>query len=107
MECLAAPLEFTAGEDGNLGKVRLQRMELGEPDASGRRSPRPVEGDIYELETDLAVIAVGTRSNPVLLENEPGLELDRRGYIKVNEMTGETSIPGVFAGGDIVRNNFV
>ncbi|WP_084435475.1 FAD-dependent oxidoreductase [Desulfomicrobium escambiense] len=102
MECLAAPLEFIPGEDGNLGTVRLQRMELGEPDASGRRSPKPVEGDIYELPTDLAVIAVGTRSNPVLLENEPGLALDKRGYIQVNEETGETSMPNVFAGGDIV-----
>jgi glutamate synthase (NADPH/NADH) small chain len=91
-----------AGEDGNLGKVRLQRMELGEPDASGRRSPRPIEGDTYELDTDLAVIAVGTRSNPVLLENEPGLALNKWGYIQVNEETGETSMPNVFAGGDIV-----
>jgi glutamate synthase (NADPH/NADH) small chain len=102
MECLAAPLEFLPGEDGNLGRVRLQRMELGEPDASGRRSPKPIEGDIYELETDLAVIAVGTRSNPVLLENEPGLALDKRGYVEINEETGETSMPNVFAGGDIV-----
>lgn len=58
MECLAAPLEFLPGQDGNLGTVRLQRMELGEPDASGRRSPRPVPDDVYELDTDLAVIAV-------------------------------------------------
>ncbi len=102
MECLAAPLEFLPGEDGNLGKVRLQRMELGEPDASGRRSPKPIEGDFYELDTDLAVIAVGTRSNPVLLENEPGLALNKWGYVEINEETGETSMTNVFAGGDIV-----
>ncbi|NHZ45274.1 NADPH-dependent glutamate synthase [Desulfovibrio sp. XJ01] len=102
MECLAAPLEFLPGQDGNLGTVRLQRMELGEPDASGRRSPRPVPDDVYERDTDLAVIAVGTRSNPVLLENEPGLALNKWGYIEVDEHTGETSMPNVFAGGDIV-----
>jgi glutamate synthase (NADPH/NADH) small chain len=102
MECLASPLEFLPGKDGNLGKVRLQRMELGEPDESGRRSPQPIEGDEYELETDLAVIAVGTRSNPVLLENEPGLTLNKRGYVVINEETGETSMPNIFAGGDIV-----
>ncbi|MDR3045059.1 MAG: NADPH-dependent glutamate synthase [Desulfovibrio sp.] len=102
MECLAAPLEFLPGQDGNLGTVRLQRMELGDPDASGRRSPRPVPHDVYELDTDLAVIAVGTRSNPVLLENEPGLALNKWGYVEVDEHTGETSMPNVFAGGDIV-----
>jgi glutamate synthase (NADPH/NADH) small chain len=77
-------------------------MELGEPDASGRRSPKPVEGDTYELETDLAVIAVGTNPNPVLLENEPDLKLNKWGYIEVDEATGETSIPNAYAGGDIV-----
>ncbi|TVM33812.1 glutamate synthase (NADPH), homotetrameric [Oceanidesulfovibrio marinus] len=102
MECLASPLEFKPGEDGNLGSVRLQRMELGEPDDSGRRRPVTIEGDIYELPTDLAVIAVGTRSNPVLLESEPDLKLNKWGYIEVDEETGETSMPNVFAGGDIV-----
>ncbi len=102
MECLAAPLEFKANEDGTLGSVRLQRMELGEPDDSGRRRPQPIDGDFYELETDLAVIAVGTRSNPVLLKSEPDLKLNRWGYIEVDEKTSETSIPNVFAGGDIV-----
>ena len=102
MQVLSAPLEFLGDVGGNLRAVTLQRMELGEPDASGRRSPVPVAGDIYELETDLAVIAVGTRSNPVLLDNEPGLELNRWKYIVVNEDTGETSIPNVYAGGDIV-----
>jgi len=102
MECLAAPLEFLADPDGNLGRVRLQRMELGPPDESGRCKPVPVPGDTYELETDLAIIAVGTRANPVLLENEPRLAVNKWGYIQVDEKTGETSIPNVFAGGDIV-----
>lgn len=102
MEVLSNPLEFRADKNGNLASVLLQRMELGEPDDSGRRRPVPVEGDTYELETDLAVIAVGTRSNPVLLENEPELQLNKWGFIEADEETGETSIPNVFAGGDIV-----
>ena len=77
-------------------------MELGEPDASGRRRPVPVEGATYELATDLAIVALGTRSNPILLEATEGLEKTERGYIKVDEATGETSLPNVFAGGDIV-----
>ncbi|GAB7079002.1 bifunctional dihydroorotate dehydrogenase B NAD binding subunit/NADPH-dependent glutamate synthase [Megalodesulfovibrio paquesii] len=102
MECLAAPLEFTCNEHGHLQSVKLQRMELGEPDDSGRRSPRPIEGAFYELPTDLAIIAVGTRSNPVMLDNEPNLATNKWGYIQVDESTCETSIPNVFAGGDIV-----
>ncbi|WP_236615089.1 NADPH-dependent glutamate synthase [Desulfovibrio sp. X2] len=102
MECLASPLEFLADEGGKLRAVRLQRMELGEPDASGRRSPRAVPGDVYEMETDLAIVAVGTRSNPLLLENESALETNERGYLLVDEETCETSMPNVFAGGDIV-----
>jgi glutamate synthase (NADPH/NADH) small chain len=99
---LVAPLAFTGNENGRLSSVRLQRMELGEPDASGRRSPKPIPGDEFELKTDLAVIAVGTKSNPLLLEATPDLQLSKRGYIVANEETGETSIPNVFAGGDIV-----
>ena len=98
---LVAPVRFN-GEDGVLKSATLQRMELGEPDASGRRRPVPVEGAVFEHETDLAIIAVGTRSNPILLESTPGLELNSHGYIVADEETGETSIPNVFAGGDIV-----
>ena len=99
---LVGPLHFNASESGVLKSVTLQRMALGEPDASGRRRPMPIEGEVFEHETDLAVVAVGTRSNPILLEATPRLELNKRGYIVVNEETGETSIPNVFAGGDIV-----
>ncbi|MDK2957410.1 MAG: glutamate synthase small chain [Desulfovibrionales bacterium] len=102
MECLAQPLKFLVDENDRLRGVSLQKMELGQPDESGRRSPQPIPGEIYELETDLAVIAVGTRANPVLLENEPRLKTNKWGYIEVNEDTCETSIPNVFAGGDIV-----
>ena len=101
-EMLAAPLCFNGDAEMRLQSVTLQKMELGEPDASGRRRPVPVEGQTYDLATDLAIVALGTRSNPILLEATRGLELTERGYIKVNEETGETSMPSVFAGGDIV-----
>ena len=101
LELLCAPLGFTGDENGRLTAVTLQRMELGEPDASGRRSPKPIPDDTYTLPTDLAVIAVGTNANPVLLEATPGLKLNKWGYIEANEH-GETSLPNVFAGGDIV-----
>lgn len=99
---LSAPLRFNGDEELRLKSVTLQKMELGEPDASGRRRPVPVPGEVYDLETDLAIVALGTRSNPILLEATPDLKLNSRGYIEVNAETGETSIPNVFAGGDIV-----
>jgi glutamate synthase (NADPH/NADH) small chain len=98
---LSAPLRFLGDAGGRLEAVELQRMQLGDPDASGRRSPVPVAGDIFTLRTDLAIIAVGTGANPVLTESVPGLKLNRRGYIET-DANGETSIPDVFAGGDIV-----
>ncbi len=101
LELLSAPVKFTLDENGNLAGVVLQDMELGEPDASGRRSPVPIPGKTRELKTDLAIIALGTQANRVLLEETPGLPLSKRGYIEVND-AGETGIPNVFAGGDIV-----
>lgn len=101
-EMLASPVKFNGDAEMKLTSVTLQKMELGEPDASGRRRPVPVEGATYELATDLAIVALGTRSNPILLEATEGLEKTERGYIKVDEATGETSLPNVFAGGDIV-----
>ena len=98
---LNSPLAFHGDENGLLTSVSLQRMELGEPDDSGRRSPKPIPGDIVEMATDLAIVAVGTSSNPILLEATPSLKTNKWGYIEVDE-NGETSIPNVFAGGDIV-----
>lgn len=98
---LNAPVAFHGDEAGRLVSVTLQRMELGEPDSSGRRSPRPIEGELVEMETDLAIVAVGTRSNPILLDATPSLKCNKWGYLEVDE-NGETSIPNVFAGGDIV-----
>ena len=99
---LSSPIEFIGDEHKVLKSVKLQKMQLGEPDASGRRRPEPISGAIEEMATDLAIVALGTSSNPILLEATPNLNLNKRGYIEVNPETGETSIPNVFAGGDIV-----
>lgn len=99
---LSAPIRFNGDENSKLVSVTLQKMQLGEPDESGRRRPVPVEGEVWDLETDMAIVALGTRSNPILLDATPDLKQNKWGYIEVNPETGETSIPNVFAGGDIV-----
>lgn len=99
---LVAPLEILGDDKGWVRAVRLQRMELGEPDASGRRRPIPVPGSEFELPCELAIVAIGTRANPLLSNACPGLKLNKWGNIEIDD-NGMTSIPGVFAGGDIVR----
>jgi glutamate synthase (NADPH/NADH) small chain len=99
---LTAPVEVIGDEKGWVTGLRCVLMELGEPDASGRRSPRPVEGSEFVLDCDMVVVAIGTRANPLLTATCPELRLDRRGNIVVDER-GMTSVPGIFAGGDIVR----
>ena len=96
------PIEYIADEKGNVTQVKLQVMELGEPDASGRRSPVPVEGKIETIDIDLAVVAVGVSPNPLVPTSVAGLELGRKNTIAVNEQM-QSSIPTIFAGGDIVR----
>lgn len=99
---LASPLELLGDDRGWVRGVRLQRMRLGEPDDSGRRRPVPIEGSEFELPADVAVVAIGTRANPLLTSTCPQLKLNKWGNIEVDE-NRMTSIPGVFAGGDIVR----
>lgn len=99
---LSAPLEFLGNEEGRLTGVRLQKMELGEPDASGRQRPIPLVGSEYEISLDAAIVAIGNGSNPIIHRSTPRLDVDKRGHIVVNEDTLLTSIPGVYAGGDIV-----
>ena len=99
---LVAPLEIFGDDDGCVRAVRMQRMELGEPDASGRRRPVPIEGSEFQLETDVIIVAIGVLANPILTNACPELKLNKWGNIIVDENT-MTSIPGVFAGGDIVR----
>ncbi len=100
------PVEFIGDENGWLKAVKVQKMKLGEPDASGRRRPIPIEGSEEVIEADVAVIAIGTRANPLLLSTVPELELNERGYIKIlDEEKLNTTIPGVYAGGDIVTGS--
>ncbi len=101
---LTLPVEIN-GEGGRVSGMTCLRMELGEPDESGRRRPVKVEGSEFEIECDLVVMAIGTRAVPLLPSTLPGLELNRWGYILVDEESGETSMPGVFAGGDIVTGS--
>jgi glutamate synthase (NADPH/NADH) small chain len=100
---LVSPLAVLGDEKGWVKSVRLQRMELGAPDASGRRRPVPVEGSEFELPADVVVVAIGTQANPLLTSTCPDLSLNKWGNIEVDEATQMSSIPGVFAGGDIVR----
>lgn len=99
---LSAPLEVFGNEEGFVTGMRIQRMELGEPDSSGRRRPVPIPGSEYEIPIDTVVAAIGQGPNPVATRSTPGLELNRWGNIVVDAETMMTSIPGVFAGGDIV-----
>ncbi len=96
------PIEYISDEKGNVTQVKLQVMELGEPDASGRRSPIPVEGKIETRDIDLAIVAVGVSPNPLVPKSVEGLELGRKNTIAVNDQM-QSSIPTIFAGGDIVR----
>jgi len=99
---LAAPLNFIGDGDGRLIGVRCQRMELGEPDESGRRRPVPIKGSEFETECDTAIIAIGAGANPLLTKVTPDIQLNRRGYIIAEPETGKTTKKGVWAGGDIV-----
>ena len=99
---LSNPTKFIGDKNGWLTGVELQKMELGEPDASGRRRPVPIKGSEYVLDIDMAVIAIGNGSNPIIQKTTPDLQFNKWGNILVNEETMETSKKGVFAGGDIV-----
>ena len=99
---LTAPLRFLS-ESGRLRALLCQRMELAEPDESGRRRPAPVPGSEFEIPCDSAVVAIGYSADPVLRESEFALELDRAGLILIDRETGRTNLPGVFAGGDDVN----
>ena len=96
------PIEYIADEKGAVCQVKLQKMELGEPDASGRRSPVPIPGAIETRDIDMAIVAVGVSPNPLVPKSVEGLELGRKNTIAVNDDM-QSSIPTIFAGGDIVR----
>lgn len=97
------PVEYLGDENGRVHTMRVQRMELGEPDASGRRSPIPVEGAIEDIPVDLVIVSVGVSPNPLVPRSIEGLETTRRNTIVINEETMQSSISDLYAGGDIVR----
>lgn len=102
---LTNPIRVLGDERGWVRGMECIRMELGDPDESGRRRPVPVPGSEFVIDIDTMISAVGTDPNPLLVRGVPGLELGRHGNVIVNEETGETSVPGVFAGGDIVTGS--
>ena len=99
---LAAPVRVIGEEDRWVKAIDCVRMELTSPGEDGRRRVQPIEGSNFELPCDTVIVAIGTGANPLLTKSTPGLELNRRGYVKIDH-AGMTSIRGVFAGGDIVR----
>ncbi len=102
---LTVPVEFLGNEEGWVRGAVMQKMELGEPDDSGRRRPVPIEGSEYETPIDVAVIAIGAGANPLISRTTPDLQVNEWGYIVADSETGATSIPGVYAGGDIVTGS--
>ncbi|MDD2340670.1 MAG: NADPH-dependent glutamate synthase [Methanosarcina sp.] len=99
---LTNPVRILGDEKFNVTAVECIKMELGEPDKSGRRSPVPVEGSEFTIPADVVVIAIGTSPNPIIFKGSEGLEQNKRGTVVADEETGATSKCGVFAGGDVV-----
>lgn len=97
------PIEYIADEKGRVCSMRLQRMKLGDPDASGRRSPVAVEGAIEDIPVDMVIVSVGVSPNPLIPSAIDGLDVSKRGTINVDPETMRSSIPAIYAGGDIVR----
>ena len=97
------PVEYLGDEKGHVCTMRVQRMQLGEPDESGRRSPVPVEGAVEDVPVDMVIVSVGVSPNPLIPHAIPQLEMSRRGTIVVDEATMRSSLPDIYAGGDIVR----
>lgn len=99
---LTTPVAFLGDEQGNLTGARCIKMQLGEPDESGRRRPIPIEGSEFDIPVDTVIVAIGQGANPLLSRTTAELKTNKKGYIVVNPDTLQTSIPEVFAGGDIV-----
>ena len=99
---LTNPVRFIGDDNGKVKAMECISMQLGEPDASGRRRPLPIEGSNFIMEVDLVVVAIGNSSNPLIPQTTPGLQTNKWGNITVDEETMQTSREGVYAGGDIV-----
>ncbi len=104
-ELLTNPVRFIGNEEGWVTGMECIRMELGEPDESGRRRPIPIEGSNFTMECDMVIVALGTRANPLIPSTTPDLKLNKWGYIEADPDTGATSKKGVYAGGDIVTGS--
>jgi glutamate synthase (NADPH/NADH) small chain len=100
---LTTPTRFIGDEKGHVKAMECIRMKLGEPDASGRRRPIPIEGSEFIMEADLVVVAIGNSPNPLIPQTTPQLKVGKWGNLEVNWDTMETSMKGVYAGGDIIR----
>jgi len=99
---LVAPIEYIGDENGWIKEAKLIRMRLGEPDSSGRRRPIPIKGSEFKIPLDTVVVAIGQSPSPLIAHTTHGLKVDpRRGTLKVDEKTGETTREGIFAGGDV------
>ena len=99
---LTAPINFMGNGDGKVKSMECIKMQLGEPDASGRRRPVPIDNSNFVLDVDMVVVAIGNSSNPLIPQTTPGLDVNKWGNILVNQETMQTSRKGVYAGGDIV-----
>jgi glutamate synthase (NADPH/NADH) small chain len=100
---LHAPVEYIADKNGHVSRIRLQRMTLSEPDASGRKKPVPAENSDFFIDADLVIVSVGVSPNPLVPKSMPGLHVGKGGTIVVSEKEMQSNITGIFAGGDIVR----
>jgi glutamate synthase (NADPH/NADH) small chain len=99
---LTNPTRYLGNDKGRLTGMECLRMELGEPDSSGRRRPIPIKGSEYQIDCDLCIVAVGSGANPLLTSETPDMQLNKWGYIVADPQTGKTTKKGVWAGGDIV-----
>ncbi|MDO8462044.1 MAG: NADPH-dependent glutamate synthase [Deltaproteobacteria bacterium] len=102
---LTQPVRLHGDVNGSVVAMECLRMELGEPDLSGRRSPRPVTGSEFRIQADTVIYALGTVANPIIARSTPCLKVNQQGYLEIDPQTQMTSIPGVFAGGDIVTGS--
>ncbi|MDR2910750.1 MAG: NADPH-dependent glutamate synthase [Bacteroidales bacterium] len=100
---LTNPIRYFSDEQGRVNRIMLQKIKLGEPDSSGRRSPIAIPCSEYELEIDLAIVSIGVSPNPIFIKSMQGLYTSKWGTIQVNDKTMQSNIDGIYAGGDIVR----
>jgi len=100
---LTNPVEYIGDSEGKVKQIKVQKMELGKPDESGRRRPQPIPGSEYTIDIDIVVVGIGTSPNPLIPQTIKGIDVTRWGTLVINEETMQTSIPYIFAGGDIVR----